>query len=411
MGSLAKSYWKQGGVAASLVLVAGMSTAADAPTGARPDVHAFVLSNIWFASPGEPANALPLNDGGVEIFYKSLSPEEQAKYATSDKRQALEQEMARRLGFKIAAPGRSKTPAGIVPGAMLTPEQALEIGALNGFPKGRGKPTYQNRTAAYTSCTNPEDFPALAEGFRTYDGPVAMGMNLDGKVTREDFVGPNGEKGVDNQLWRAFGRVKVFRESGNEAIAKKSFMSMGAPTIVEISDVDDMRNDPQVTVKVYASSDAVTRDPRGQALQRVSYTIIPDRQLQSTTTGSIRDGVLMTEPVDLLLQYKEQIVDSPREIRAARIRAEIREDGSIEGELMGYYSLASIWDLIEQMTQAGANSNQISCPGLRRALDEVADGYMDPKTKKYTAISAAMKFVGVRAFAVMPEQRTAELGS
>lgn len=411
MASSGKGRLKQGGAAAVLIVAAGMLTAADAPTGARPDVRAFVLSNVWFASPGEPANPPASNDGGVEIFYKSLPPEQQAKYATPDKRGALEDEMARQMGFRVVFPGQGKVPAGIAPGAILTPEQAIEIAALNGFPKGRGKPTYQNRTVAYSSCTNPEDFPWLAEGFKTYDGPVAVGMNLDGKVTREDFIGPNGEKGVDNQLWRAFGRLKVFRESGNDQIAKKTFMSMGAPTLVEISDVQDPRNDPRVTVKVYASSDGLTRDSRGQALHRVSYAVIPDARLQATTTGSIRDGVLLTDPVDLRLQYKEQIMDSPREIRGARIRAEIKDDGSIEGAIMGYFTLASIWDQIEQMSQAGANVNGISCPGLRRALDQVADGYLDPKTKTFTAISAAMKFVGVRAFAIQPEQRTAELGS
>ena len=104
-------------------------------------------------------------------------------------------------------------------------------------------------------------------------------------------------------------------------------------------------------------------------------------------------------------------MDSPRDIRGARIRAEIKDDGTIDGAVMGYYTLESFWDHVADMTQGGANANGISCPGLWRALNRLADGYPDPVTKKFTAISTAMTFTGVRGFVAHPEQRTAELGS
>ena len=38
------------------------------------------------------------------------------------------------------------------------------------------------------------------------EGPAGYGFNLDGKVTDEDFTNPEtGERGIDNQLWRAVG--------------------------------------------------------------------------------------------------------------------------------------------------------------------------------------------------------------
>lgn len=403
---------RSGAAAVALTLSAGLLMGADAPTGGERGVHAFVLTNLWYAHPGGAHSCPVLSDGGVESFYKSLSPEEQAKYATPDRRQALQALMAQRLGFRVTWVRRAKLPPGVSADTPLSPEQVREIAALNGFPKDRGRLAFQNRTIAYSSCTNPEDFPALAKGFRTYDGPVAAGIDLDGKASREDFAGPDGKKGVDNQLWRAIGCVKVFGEQADEMVAKNTTMSLLAPTVIELRGVDDLRNDPEVTVNVYASSDPVARDARGQPLKGASFSVIGERRLQATTRGRIQDGVLTTEPVDLRLNYKEQIIDSPREIRGARLRIEMKPDGAIEGSIFGYYTLASFWDSVEQMTEAGVDANGISCPALRRTVERLADGYKDPRTHRFTAISSAMNFVGVRAFAVKAgERQVAERGS
>ena len=56
------------------------------------------------------------------------------------------------------------------------------------------------------------------------------------------------------------------------------------------------------------------------------------------------------------------------------------------------------------MTQNGANLSHVSCPGIRRAIDHFADGYRDPRTGRFTAISSAYDFVGVRAFLAKPDQ-------
>ena len=178
---------------------------------------------------------------------------------------------------------------------------------------------------------------------------------------------------------------------------------MRAPTLIEVRGVDDMENDPNVTVTVYAAVDALPTDGRGEALKSATFSVDPDPRLRSTTRGRIEKGVLTTEPFDLLMNYKEQIVDAPRDIRGARIRATMKPDGSIEGNFYGYYTLDSYYSSIEQMTQNGANLTQVSCPGVRQAIDRLADGYRDPKTKRYTAISSAHGFKGVRAF-VAPQQ-------
>lgn len=395
---------------------------ADSPTGGEPGVRAFVLSNVYIASSGDAGACPVMADGGLERYFKLLSPEERAQYASAkdpskieqSKRMPLERAMNDhyvflRVAIRGGGPGgampQAILPEGFDPNGTPTPQDALAIGALNGFPEGRGRLAFAKLTVAYSSCTNPEDFPELGEGFATYNGKIAPGIDLDGKRGKEDFTGMTGAKGVDNQLWRAVGCVKMFRESGEPRIAKKTFISARAPTIIELRGVDDPLNDDDVTVNVYAAADAVTRDGRGEALARASFALDPDTSLRSTTHGRIRDGVLTTDPVDLRINYKEQIIDSPRQFRDARIVAKLMPDGSVEGSIYGYYTLASYWDSIEHMTQNGANLTEVSCAGVKQAIDRLADGYKDPATGRYTAISAAFDFFGVRAFIIHPERQ------
>ena len=386
--------------------------AADAPTGGEPGVRAFVLGNIYLVN-GGPADSCPSEDeGGLDRYYAMLSSADQARFAGKEKRQALERHMNEQFGFRrIFLRGESaadvKFPPGYDPAKTPTPEQAIAIGALNGLPKGTGRLAFQNREVVYSACSNPYDFPALAKKFRTYEGPVAAGMNLDGKVGRHDFAGPDGEKGVDNQLWRAVGCVRPFREGSDPAIAHKVQLSARAPTLIELRGVDDLNNDPDVTVTVYAANDALTRDARGGVLAGATFTVDPDPRLTATTRGRITNGVLTTDAFDVRVNYKEQIIDAPRDIRAARIRARLTPDGGIEGAFFGYYTLDSFYASIEQFTMNGANLSGVSCPGVRLAIDRLADGYRDPNTGRNSAISSAYGFYGVRAF-VAPRQQVAQ---
>ena len=57
------------------------------------------------------------------------------------------------------------------------------------------------------------------------------------------------------------------------------------------------------------------------------------------------------------------------------------------------------------MTQNGANLTEVSCAGVKRAIEQFADGDKDPVSGRFTSISAAFDFFGVRAFVVRPEQQ------
>ncbi|HWK50949.1 MAG TPA: hypothetical protein VNR40_13740, partial [Steroidobacter sp.] len=47
--------------------------------------------------------------------------------------------------------------------------------------------------------------------FREAVGPTALGLNLDGKIGPRDFTSPEGEPGIDNQMFRALGCIQNYR--------------------------------------------------------------------------------------------------------------------------------------------------------------------------------------------------------
>jgi len=373
------------------------TTAATVPTGGPPQVRGYVLNNVYLAAPPEEAGACPqLSRNALELYRATLPAAEQARFASIDQQEALFRQASQNFGFvrTVVKPDPQTRTIG--------PEQIAAARAQLGIAEGKGGLNFLGKVVAYDSCTNPEDFPQLDAGLVPYAGTRAAGMNLDGHADAGDFLGPQDEQGVDNALWRLFGCIKGFRETGSPEMAAKAMFSARAPTLLEIGGLDDPRNDVEVEVAVYTGATPLVTGANGAPLARASFDVDPDPRLQARVRGSIVDGVLTTEPFDVRLSFKEQIVDTVRELRGARLRATLRSDGSIEGGFYGYYDIASAWDSIRQMTEAGAMFTGFSCPAVHSALQRYADGFPDPKSGRNTAISTALGFAGVRAHVIHP---------
>src|SRR6185312_8730479 len=74
------------------------------------------------------------------------------------------------------------------------------------FPQDGGQKYSLNETqiALEGSIWNPTAGPDNFD-YVVASGTVSYGMNLDGKIGANDFTSPDGEKGVDNQLFRVIG--------------------------------------------------------------------------------------------------------------------------------------------------------------------------------------------------------------
>jgi hypothetical protein len=271
----------------------------------------------------------------------------------------------------------------------------------------------------HNQCADPTDFngPPLP----TIQGDIADGMNLDGRkvsvpgdvapntCAHRKFTSPSGTPGIDNQFWRAMGCIRGYRPDADIVKYQNANIRGGEYTVlIELTGVDDMRNDPDVQVGIYASPDRVSVDAAQHILPDSSLSVPEDPRYRAVAHGRIVDGVLTTDPTDVRLKYNSQgYVDTDYYIKGARLHLELAPDGTAKGMLGGYYDLETFYDgFIRQAQVVTSVLLSYTCPGVYRALGEMADGYPDPKTGKCTALSTAFTLEAIPAFIIHPDGKT-----
>ncbi len=273
------------------------------------------------------------------------------------------------------------------------------------------------RAKADRHCEEPE---AFADRFplemRTVKGKHAYGMNLDGNKSpartcqAEQFTTPDGRtKGVDNQFYRLIGCIAGYRRDskwGAQAFedyhhgARKD----GQMTIVmEITGIDDSRNDDEVQVGLYSSMDPTLYDADGGGIANSSYTITENRWYRNMLRGKIVDGVLHTQPAEIHLEFAWATMRTEYLFRDARLELPLKpEPGKnvSQGLLGGYYDLLAIWSTYFGTSANAEQLGNYSCPAVWKKIKELADGFRDPKTGACTALSSAFKIEMKPAFII-----------
>lgn len=153
----------------------------------------------------------------------------------------------------------------------------------------------------YHTSTAPTDIYA-ALPFYEAQGDVAPGLNLDGEVGAEDFANPAGEDGIDNQLNRVLGCIAGYRKDGPYWFFENDFMINNGYNrwMIELTGVDDLVNDDDVTVTTYRGLDSLFTDATGEGFIAGGTQRVDTRWGQSFVNevkGKIVDGVLTTEPI------------------------------------------------------------------------------------------------------------------
>ena len=248
------------------------------------------------------------------------------------------------------------------------------------------------------------------------DLEAAPGFDLDGFAStmdapgpgacpHDDLSGPDGESGIDNQLWGALGCIWGYeRGSTIDEYAISNIRDGQRTILVKLSGVDDARNDDHVELALFTSPDPIPADTSGSLMTGASLWVTDDARYHNVMDAQIVDGVVIAGPVDLRLDFNGQFLDSEYLFRDARLRLEILEDGSMRGLVGGYWNLEHFYDAYaRQATRSGAFSVGFRCPGMYGALQHRADAYPDPESGACTAISTAFRMVGIQAFVIEPE--------
>lgn len=243
--------------------------------------------------------------------------------------------------------------------------------------------------------------------FREVEGKIGIGLDLDGRIGPEDFTSPDGERGIDNQLYRAIGCLAGYNASQayvafyeEDAMRRSSFNTV----LIEITEVDDLVNDDAVTVTTYRGLDKLLNDARGEYVaggtQRVDRRW--GKEFINTFHGSIRDGVLHTEPGTFRAALSIAFGDTGvHEIEDARFRLALTPT-TAEGFIGGY---TPVWSWYLQLNSGWAthhlNYGRISAPSLWRSLMRLADAHPDANGQN-TSISSALEVKFSQVFIVHP---------
>lgn len=247
--------------------------------------------------------------------------------------------------------------------------------------------------------------------FKEAQGSTSYGLNLDGRVDADDFVSPEGEEGIDNQLYRVIGCIPGYRKDGPYWFFENDFMINNAYNrwMIEISDVDDLVNDDDVTVTTYRGSDPLLTDATGEGFipggtQRVDWRW--GKNFNEQVKGKIIDGVLITDPIKMIkIPWSQPGPTSGYHLfRDFRLKLKLTPEKA-EGLMAGYVDINQFnhrfrnnWAMHHQ--NYGQSASMTEYPALRR----LADAYPDPETGANTAISSAVEVTLTQVYILHPDQ-------
>ena len=250
--------------------------------------------------------------------------------------------------------------------------------------------------------------------FYSSQGTVANGLNLDGQIKEgSDYTSPEGVAGIDNQFNRAMRCVAGYGTPD----AYMSFFENGmmhndnfGRIIIELTGVESLENDEQVTLTIYRGKDSLLLDAAGQSFLPYSTQRVDTRwgkEFMHSMNGKIVDGVLTTEPADIVIPWPVTFaLSGAMIIYDARFELELGEEGAT-GLLGGYVDIENWYRHSNQGWSTHHQSyGQLSQPSVYRALYRYADGRPDPQTGKFTAISSAVEMDFKQAFIVRPNALT-----
>lgn len=382
------------------IAVLTLSSGAAPPAGAAPWTRGFVVSSYQFAfryggRPGfgrrgeiEPGVDCP---HGSTVNFKANDPDAFKRVLAHQKWRSQQE-----IDWVTHPPGMESA---------KTPSEArasiwARVISYRGYRKGIE--TYLNPWAAQDPG-QPEVTSRIADGF-----------NLDGEISPRDFVGADGEMGIDNALYRAWGCDAPWRGNGNANLAlfADDKMQKGLYTMVlRVSGNQEPMNDSDATLEIGYSPDKIAMDGRGGVAVDYSYRILQSAQY-TKLRARIKDGVVETEQVEhlhtpRLAQFYDQTGDN--DFTDGKIRLNIAPDGlSATGLIGGYRNWRDLY--VESITNDNNAAGEFDFTfgqdhiALYYALRRNADGIYNKTTGRFEGLSTAYSVKAVSAYIVDPNE-------
>jgi hypothetical protein len=238
-------------------------------------------------------------------------------------------------------------------------------------------------------------------------GTIAEGLNLDGN-DKTGFTSPTGEKGIDNNFYKALGCWKTYRAPPRLSSGAQQFndaMRNGSwTTLIVVSGTGaDPMNDKHVQVGFYMSDDKMVKDGNGNIARDYTYRITPNAKYEAIFPARTSKGTIISSaPADVMLRDPGYTRDL--ELLRARVKLEMKPDGTLKGYVGGYRPWEPVYrgwvnargTVIEVLTW-------VQLPSVYYALRRNADFSPTGPRGEKTHISFAMRVEALPAFAMTPD--------
>ena len=210
------------------------------------------------------------------------------------------------------------------------------------------------------------------------------------KVDAEDY---EGRVGIDNELSGLIPVVDGVFQGAVDGLIQSSIRDGQLVLTGELRGVDDLVNDPAVEFVFQVGKKAHPSLGTDGVIEGFQ-TFDPDLSspANSTTKGRIENGVFYAGPLSLALPIAIFDVSFVLHIQDARFRANVAEDGSMEGLLGGGIIIQELLDGVKQ--GAGVEQN---LPMIKLAMNASADLAPD-EDGVCRQLSSALSFKSKPAF-------------
>lgn len=257
---------------------------------------------------------------------------------------------------------------------------------------------------AVSAWVNPQ--AALDPNLSMVDGKEAFGFDLDGKGPDQAtaFTDPlTGEKGVDNQYFRAMGCFTVFR--GTETFTPGSYhqawtmVQLAQPAWLITFEGKDLSKDGPVKVSFDVASEHVEYDALANVMRDVTFRTSPDPRNHHEFEATLKDGVITNNtPGYIFAALGEEMAFTQVELKKSKFRFQIKPNGDLRGLLGGYQP----WkDNLTSGVQANMGTDWV---GVYYNLRKSADSNPDPVSGINQDISTAFFIDAVPAYVMDPQK-------
>ena len=230
---------------------------------------------------------------------------------------------------------------------------------------------------------------------------VAEGFDLDEKVSdnrdestcySRDYTTPEGQTGVDNQLAKIWADIEPIVGEAVRGLIQGSINEGRFLMMVELTGVDDLVNDDDVTLHLFRGQLNPLIGTLGLISPNQTYDF--DSNFASSVVENVQiiDGVVEAGPVEFQVPVDILEVQFPLHVSQGKIRFEIKEDGTFEGMIGGFMDVDYVMDIL-------VNSDARQEAELVRPLfEDNAD--MSRVDGRCRLFSSAFHFKGTTGFVV-----------